>query len=235
MDDVAGLLQRLRTHEAAQPRITWYGPGAERVELSGKVTDNWVAKSANLLLEEYDCGAGTRVAIGLPAHWRTVVWMLAVWAAGGEVVVTIGGPADHGVDLLITADGGPDRGSVAEPGPSVPVLRVALPALAPSDVRLYGDAFVPLLPPDLSATALSIDGVAVAQLGELMSRARRAAAERGIASGERCLVSSTSVDPLATWLPVLATGGSVVLHHDPGGLSADQLAALCASEHARVI
>ena len=47
-----GLLAQL-TAEPGRPRLTWYAP-AERVELSGHVLDNWVTKTANLLVEEYD-------------------------------------------------------------------------------------------------------------------------------------------------------------------------------------
>ena len=46
------------------------------VELSARTLDNWVAKSANLLVEEYDAGPGSRVAVRLPPHWRTVTWLL---------------------------------------------------------------------------------------------------------------------------------------------------------------
>ena len=87
MDDVPALLRRLVTTDPGRPRVTWYGPAGERVELSGKVLDNWVAKTANLLVDELDVGPGSRVVVDLPPHWRTLVWLLAVWAAGGCVVV----------------------------------------------------------------------------------------------------------------------------------------------------
>ncbi len=43
---------------------------------------NWVAKTANLLVEELDAGPGTTVALDLPPHWKHLVWALAVWSVG---------------------------------------------------------------------------------------------------------------------------------------------------------
>lgn len=101
-----------------RPRITWYGGGGERVELSGAVLANWTAKTTNLLVEEYDVGPGSAVALDLPVHWRTLVWALATWRAGG--CVTLGDAT--GADVVV-AD---------EPGhhPAGRLVAVALPALA---------------------------------------------------------------------------------------------------------
>ena len=48
------LMTSLRSGHATSPRLTWYGPDSERVELSGRVLDNWVAKTSNLLQDELD-------------------------------------------------------------------------------------------------------------------------------------------------------------------------------------
>src|SRR5659263_308757 len=93
-----GLLAQL-TAEPGRPRLTWYAP-AERVELSGHVLDNWVTKTANLLVEEYDAGPGTRVLLDLPVHWRSVVWAFAAWRVGACVIVP--GPSTTRVDLVVT-------------------------------------------------------------------------------------------------------------------------------------
>ena len=87
MSEVGSLPQLLDALARAggAPRITWYGPGGERVELSGAVTVNWVNKTANLLVEEFDAGPGTVVGLALPAHWRTLVWALATWRVGACV------------------------------------------------------------------------------------------------------------------------------------------------------
>src|SRR5688572_18938796 len=83
---VADLL-RLITRDPGRPRLTWYGDDGERVELSGAVLENWVNKTTNLLVEEFDAEPGTRVVIDLPVHWRTVVWALAVWRVGATAVL----------------------------------------------------------------------------------------------------------------------------------------------------
>ena len=69
------LLLAFRTHNATSPRLTWYGPDSERVELSGRVLENWVAKTANYLVDELDAEPGSAVAVDLPVHWRSLVWL----------------------------------------------------------------------------------------------------------------------------------------------------------------
>ena len=117
--DVADVLART-TLDPGRPRLTWYGGEGERIELSGAVLANWVSKTTNLLVEEFDAGPGVRVGLDLPAHWRTVVWALAAWRCGACVVVG-GGAGD--ADLVVT-----DR---PELYPGVDQLvAVALPGLA---------------------------------------------------------------------------------------------------------
>ena len=76
------------------PRLTWYAADGERIELSGRVLANWVAKTANLLREEFDVEPGTAVRVELPGHWRRVVVELAVSALGADL-------ADADADLVI--------------------------------------------------------------------------------------------------------------------------------------
>ena len=62
--DVLNLLQR----EPGRPRLTWYGDGPERIELSGAVLANWVAKTTNLLVEELDAAAGETADDAMEVH-----------------------------------------------------------------------------------------------------------------------------------------------------------------------
>lgn len=129
---VADVLAALQC-EPGRPRLTWYGDGGERIELSGAVLENWVSKTANLLVEEFDAGPGVRVLLDLPPHWRTIVWAFAVWRVGACVVLASDASVpSSGVDVVVTDR--PDRF-----GRAVPVVAVALPALA----RTFGSALPP--------------------------------------------------------------------------------------------
>jgi len=122
-------LLRLITRDPGRPRLTWYGDDGERIELSGAVLENWVNKTTNLLVEEFDAQPGTRIVLDLPVHWRTVVWALAAWRVGATVVLV---SADDGTDDAGTAR--PDVVVTARPGrwsgTRAELVAVALPALA---------------------------------------------------------------------------------------------------------
>jgi uncharacterized protein (TIGR03089 family) len=145
---VPGVMRRLLADDPGRPRVTWYGPNGERVELSAKTLDNWVSKTSNLLVDELDAGPGARLGVALPAHWRTLVWLLAGWTVGAHLVVfdeqatDRNGAAGDGPDsapspiekltALVT-----DRPSCPPPGTRESVLVVVpLPALA---TRFAGD------------------------------------------------------------------------------------------------
>ena len=59
--------------------------GAARVELSGTTVRNWVAKTANLLVDGF--GSPDRVGLLLPLHWQTVCLLLGGVASGATLVV----------------------------------------------------------------------------------------------------------------------------------------------------
>lgn len=69
------------------PFLTFYGDSSgERTELSYATFGNWVAKTANLLVEELELQRGDRVATLLGNHWTTAVVTFACWKAGCCVV-----------------------------------------------------------------------------------------------------------------------------------------------------
>lgn len=76
--------------DPAQPLLT-YIDGPARIELSGATAQNWVCKTANLLVDGY--GAPERVGVLLPLHWQTPCFILGAVAAGATVVVA-STPAD---------------------------------------------------------------------------------------------------------------------------------------------
>jgi uncharacterized protein (TIGR03089 family) len=82
VDLLAGELRR----DGSRPLLTYYDhANDERVELSVATTANWVAKTAHLLLDEYDIQPGDPVAVRLPLHWQTAVTLLACWSVGADV------------------------------------------------------------------------------------------------------------------------------------------------------
>jgi len=249
--DVPGLLRRLLADDPGRPRLTWYGPGGERVELSAKVLDNWVAKTANLLVDELDAGPGSRIALVLPAHWRTVTWLLATWSTGACAVLpeATAGPeaaAEVGrVDVLVAADPalllaagrpGSPAGSPVTVGVALPALAMAFgPDLPPgaldaaTGVRSHGDVFVPFVHPVPGDPALTGPAGTLVH-GELLPAARQAADEAGWPDGVRLLTDGDLRHTVRDVLGALARSGSVVIHHDIAGLAGDALAALCRQE-----
>ena len=240
--DVPALLRRLLTDDPGRPRLTWYGPGGERVELSAKVLDNWVAKTANLLVDELDAGPGSRVVLALPAHWRTVTWLLATWSTGACAVLPTdptdptdaADPAVAGrADVLVAADvallaaaANPGRGGPAAVGVALPALAMAFgPDLPPgavdaaSGVRSHGDVFVPLVPPVADDPALVI-GAETLLHGDLLAAAERAADAAGWPAGVRLLSDGDPRRAVAEVLGPLVRSGSVVVHHALAGLDA---------------
>jgi uncharacterized protein (TIGR03089 family) len=237
--DVPDLLRRLMDDDPGRPRLTWYGPDGERIELSAKVLDNWVAKTANLLVEEFDAGPGSRIALSLPAHWRTVTWLLATWAVGACAVVP---PEGFGVadvahaDVLVSDRSGP----LAAVGTAVPTVAVALgglaiaygPDLPPSaldaaaEVRSRGDVFVPLVRPVPGDPALAVTGSATLEHGGLIPAALAAADDDRLGDRPRLLTDAGPSGAVRGLLAPLVRLGSVVLHHrlpDDGDPELDRL------------
>lgn len=202
-------LLTLVTRNPGRPRLTWYGDGGERVELSGAVLENWVNKTTNLLVEEFDAAPGTAVVLDLPGHWRTVVWALATWRCGAAVVA-----GDGAGDLVVT-----DR-PVARASDRAPVVAVALPALArrvddlppgaldaASAVSTYGDAlgWVPAVDP--AALAWAGPGPAVTHADLVAAATARAPRP----DAQRVLLEARDVGVALDAVASLAADASLVL------------------------
>lgn len=236
---IADLL-RLVTRDPGRPRLTWYGDDGERVELSGAVLENWVNKTTNLLVEEFDAGPGTRVVLDLPVHWRTVVWALAAWRVGATVVLvdenaTAPGTTHAQADVVVTHRPETWTGSGSE------LVAVALPALArrfdvplpagavdaASAVMTYGDQVG--WAPEPAAGSPTTAGRRETH-GELVTRAVEELARTGdaLTAPRRWLVEGRTVEGvLHAAVGIWATDGSLVLMPEAAGRD---LAALRASE-----
>jgi uncharacterized protein (TIGR03089 family) len=217
------------------PLLTWYDDATgDRAELSGATLDNWVAKTANLLADGAGVGSGDVAAVLLPPHWQTAAVLLGAWAAG--VAVRLGGdPAP--VDVLFAAPGdraagwpAPDR-YVTGLLPLAAPLRDVPPGCADyvTEVRRYGDRFVPVQAPGPGDAALVADpahaGPAPAALthAEAVRAAAAGAAALGIGAGDRVLVDAAAYpDPVDWLLTPLVAGATTVLcaHLDTAGVVA---------------
>ena len=99
------------------PALIWHARGGERIELSGRVFMNWVAKSANLLVNECEVTEESGVQITAPLHWRFLVLACATLYAGTyfddeEPLVGASDTTDHAQNLnnpdyLLLVDRGP--------------------------------------------------------------------------------------------------------------------------------
>ncbi|WP_432522578.1 TIGR03089 family protein [Kineococcus sp. SYSU DK006] len=249
---VPALLQRLVADDPTAPRLTFYGASyersGERVELSARVLSTWVAKTANLLEEEFEVGPGSVVALDLPAHWRTLVFQLAAWSTGAAVVTGAGGPAD----VLVSADArvlaAPARAERI--AVSLAPLATSFGAEVPDGVldyaRVvtgYGDTHVPLAEPGPEDPALALPGGAGGTGGGTgggtLTHAGllAAAAEAGAAwpVGVRLLTDAGPADvvrgPLAAW----ARTGSLVLTPDLAGLPGGATGRIAAQERTSAV
>lgn len=236
----ADLLRSALAADPARPLVTFYDDATgERVELSVATFANWVAKTANYLQDELSAEPGDRLALLLPTHWQTAVWLVACSSVG--VIADVGGdPA--AADVVVS---GPDT---LEEARACSGERVAL-ALRPlggrfpeppagfadyaAEVPGQGDRFAPYAPVDPQAPALAVQGqeftgaeigVAAVETAQLPERQR-------VLSGL----------PYDTWQGLayglyapLATGGSVVLCRHLDRLDADGLARRVEAEQVTV-
>ncbi|HEU5156279.1 MAG TPA: TIGR03089 family protein [Streptosporangiaceae bacterium] len=233
---LADVLRVRAAERAAAPLVTFYDDATgERIELSGATFGNWVAKTANLLVDGLGAQPGDRVALALPPHWQTAVWLFACWSAG-----LVAAPVPHplpsapdeeataatvaGADVLAVTEADLPRALAA--GGAAEVVGLSLHALggplgdAPAgitdyaaDIRAYGDQFAPYAPVDPDAPALHVMSVTFTG-AEVTAQAVSFVSKTGLDSSTRVLtmVPYHTVEGLLTGLlaPIIA-GGSIVI------------------------
>jgi uncharacterized protein (TIGR03089 family) len=205
-DNIAQAFAAAVAQDPARPLLTWYDDATgDRVELSGATLENWVAKTANLLIDTAGLAPGDTAAVLLPPHWQTAAVLLGCWSAQVSVIWEPPQP----VDVLFVAA---DRVTEAAPWPAgdryvlgLAPLAVPLPDVPEgftdyiAEVRAQGDHFTPY----------PAGGPQDAELGW---RAVRRAAELGVGANDRVLVDAgRHPDPVDWLLAPLAVGATVVL------------------------
>lgn len=133
------------------PWLTWYSIEGERIELSGRVFDNWVAKSANLLGETFDLDENSIVVLDFKAHWKSLVLALAALHHGATLICAEQAQASQ-AQLWITANPNDERIPGAAEILAVNPAAMAMsfgPELGPiaedfnASVRSFADQFYP--------------------------------------------------------------------------------------------
>ncbi|GIG89424.1 TIGR03089 family protein [Plantactinospora endophytica] len=220
-EKIAGLFAAAIAADPTRPLLTWYDDATgDRTELSGATLANWVAKTANLLVDSAGLAPGDSAGVLLPPHWQTAAVLLGCWSTGLSVFGARPDDTDgQPVDVLFAAA---DRVDEATDWPAGDRYALALAPLAapvrqlPSgwadyvvEVRGHGDHFRPYPgagPQDPVLADLAADR----------------AAELGIGAGERVLVDAARhPDPVDWLLAPLAARASVVLcgNLDPARLA----------------
>lgn len=237
----ADLLRSALAADSARPLVTYYDDATgERVELSVATFANWVAKTANLLQDDLAAQPGERLALLLPAHWQTAVWLLACSSTG--VVAEVPGDGTTGAatgpahaDLVVSGPDTLERARACR-GERVALSLRPLGARFPQppegfvdyavEVPSQGDHFTPYAPVSPDEPALLVDGLELTG-AQVVDRARADAERRALTPGSRLL----STLPYTTWeglsaglFAPLAAGGSVVLCRNSAQLDASALA-----------
>ncbi|MFB7997818.1 TIGR03089 family protein [Streptomyces sp. NPDC056002] len=230
----ADLLRSALAADPGRPLVTFYDDATgERVELSVATFANWVAKTANLLQGDLAAQPGDRLALLLPAHWQSAVWLLAC-ASVGVVADVDGDPA--AADLVVSGPDSLDRARACS-GERVALALRPLGGRFPQspegfadyavEVPGQGDRFAPFSPVDPEEPALVVAGAELTG-AEVVEKARADAMDLGLTGPGSRLLSGLPYD---TWRGLsaglyapLATGGSVVLCRHLDGLDQESLA-----------
>jgi uncharacterized protein (TIGR03089 family) len=224
------LLRSLLGSDPAGPLVTYYDDATgERVELSGASFENWVAKTANLLQDELSVDPGAHVALWLPTHWQTAVWVFAAASCG----VTVSHTRDETPVDVVVCDAARLDDAAAAGAREVVALALRpmgqgfdepLPAGVVDYARTVlgqGDHFLPAAAPDGEATFLRDAGWSQRVL---LEQARAHAEDTGLRPRGRLL---TDANPAVAGelargpLAAMVAGGSVVLNSSPDPAALD--------------
>jgi uncharacterized protein (TIGR03089 family) len=206
------------------------------VELSTATLDNWVAKTANLLVDTLGVTPGDKISVDLPPHWTTVAVLFAAWSAGAEVLLATDPETGTETSGLSVAFVAADRVDSALASDADEIVALSLRPLGGRlrhpiagvldfavEVPSHGDAFTAPPPPD--------------EQSELLRVAAAEAEVWGFRPGDRVLSTADRVDSTEGLLgilfgPLVADASVVICRHpDPSTLArrvaAEKVTAVC--------
>lgn len=231
-DTPAELLRAALARDATRPFLTHYDDTAgSRVELSYATFDNWVAKTANLLVDELGVDPGDRVVLALPAHWQTAAWLLACWSAG--LVAEPLADGVHRIPAAAVVATDTDRLPAALDADVEEVVALSLhPLGAPladcppaaldyaTQVRGHGDQFATSLRIGSGEAALAVADREFTG-GELVAAAHETVSRFGLTSGDRIYteVGYADLDGISTGILAPMTAGASVITSTNTGIS----------------
>lgn len=216
------LLAGLLSDGGPRPLVTAYDDATgERVELSVATYANWVAKTANLLVDELMLDPGDTVLLDLPPHWLGTVFLGGAWAAGlavADASTALG--ADAEVAAVVCGPDDPAR----HLGRGLPVVACSLAPFAgrftdplPDGVLDHGilwpgqsDVFEPFQPPYPDTVAWQPGAATQADLIKRAAQTRHRGPVRLLTDADPCLDQA-----VPAFLRPLVSGGSVVLVRNP--------------------
>jgi uncharacterized protein (TIGR03089 family) len=231
-DSFSVAAERLSGRFGDKPFCTWYDDDRdERVELSYRTFGNWVAKTANLLVDELGAAPGDLVGV-LADHWQVPVLLTACWRAGLGVVrldPSGGQQAPPRTPPLVAAFVHEERLAGAPVPEATPVVALTADPLGRAGrdlgraqnfsriVPSMGDDFDGGPGPD--GDALVAGGEAVTMAG-LLERAAALAGRTGLTDTDRLLSGRPLLTPAGAaaglLAPLVSGAGVVLVHHlDP--------------------
>ncbi|MFC4560585.1 TIGR03089 family protein [Nocardiopsis mangrovi] len=217
--------------DPTRPFITAYDASGGRVELSFATFDNWVAKTSNMIVDGLGAEPGARIALALPVHWQSLVWLVSSWTTGLNVIpATAASLGEDDPDIVVTAADGMDAalatGADEVVATSLHPLGAPLATCPPAvldyavEVRGHGDRFTPGGPVDPDAPALSWHPGPYSG-AELADRALDRYAKSELTSSDRVAIITNESETLAALGPDLsdflfpvAGALSLVLSHE---------------------
>lgn len=230
MTTVDALFAAAAKPDPARPFLTFYDDATgERTELSYLTMDNWVSKTANLLLDHAYAEPGATAELRLPPHWLGAAIMLGCWRASLAISHALPSAVEREQPYVVFDTEAEPR--PADAAPREATYTVALAPLAVglrtpeakqrvvddeavdflTEVRGHGDHYGGAPATDSAAALVGLAGGRQLSQADLVTAAQRRVAELELAEGARILLSAEEIRPLDWLLVPLAAKGSVVL------------------------